>query len=824
MKNHKKSNSIFYPIIFTVLIGLLWAGTTVPVYAENPKDDNHSSSVRISWDEFKKFLRLDVDEVVLSWDEFKKLLAQTGSEVKVEYNIQNGKVVLQRDQFKKLLAQMKPPDVTPLRPPSDYLITKAEYFGVMKKKSTTFTARFYLEIFKKERSSYPKIRLLPQSVALREIKLNNAKALIMIENGWYVLTTDKVGQHIIDLEFSVKSDIDKGPDVLNLTIPQTAITLFKIDIPIKDVTVEIPQGKHMTISRVGGHTIVDAVLSTTSYIQLKLHRVIVVEKKRGPAKIYVETMNLLSIEDDALRATTRFKLNILQNAISNIKMYIPKGYSVLYVRDQRWQEIRDWKTEKVKDREVLTVPFEGEKEGTVIFTVVSEKIFTEKENEIEFNGFRTLKAIRETGYVGAEKKSTAEAEIFKSENIDRVDIQELPLELVNMSAKPLIFGLRYLRHPFLLTLRITKHEELPVVNTVIDNAFVMSVFLEEGKVITRIVYTMRNTGKQFLELELPLNAEIWSLYVNGKREIPARNEEGRFMIPLARSRIVGENIASFDVEVLYYYKINKFAITGAKRLQFPTADVVISRMLWSCYFPDDYRFIHFGGNVEKEKLATGIRPLLGKTRVFNYDEINGYNRALEDWEGSTEQVADKRIRKTQKLLKSEFRTSALNKKDAFLGQLRQEIDFAENIQREQQQGIISGGVAGMALLKIEIPTSGQLYRFAKTLIEGEELYLDFQYVRGWISTVIKILILFLLIYIIYLLRLKIKNKYMRIKEWAISHQDFWDKCKSPEGVLTILGLSAIVFWFVFRFFFVIFVLLFLIVWLKPDWIFKEGRK
>ena len=154
MKNHKKSNSIFYPIIFTVLIGLLWAGTTVPVYAENPKDDNHSSSVRISWDEFKKFLRLDVDEVVLSWDEFKKLLAQTGSEVKVEYNIQNGKVVLQRDQFKKLLAQMKPPDVTPLRPPSDYLITKAEYFGVMKKKSTTFTARFYRELFKKERSSY----------------------------------------------------------------------------------------------------------------------------------------------------------------------------------------------------------------------------------------------------------------------------------------------------------------------------------------------------------------------------------------------------------------------------------------------------------------------------------------------------------------------------------------------------------------------------------------------------------------------------------------------------------------------------------------------
>lgn len=826
MKTHKKMSSVFWFIIFITFVGLFGRGIITAVYAQNPEGDNHSSSVRISWEEFKKFLKIDTEEITLTWDEFKKLLAQTGSEVKVEYNIQNGKVVLQREQFKKLLDQMKAVDVTPIEPPGDYLITKAEYSGIMKRKSTTFSGRFYLEIFKKERKDYPKIRLLPLGVALREIKLDNAPALVMIENGWYVLTTDEIGQHLIDLEFSVQSDLDKGPDILNLTIPQTAITLFKIDIPIGDATVEIPQAKHMTISRIAGRTKVEAVLSTTSSIQVKVHRAIAaeVEKKRGPAKIYAETMNLLSIEDDALRITTKFKLNILQNTISNIDIYVPDDYSVLYVRDQNWQEIRDWKTEKVKDREMLTVPFSGEKEGTVIFTVVSEKIFTEKENEIEFNGFQVSGAIRETGYVGAEKKSTAEAEVFKADNIDRVDIQELPLELVNMSAKPLIFGLRYLRHPFLLTLKITKHEELPVVNTVIDNASVMSVFLEEGKVITRIVYTMRNTGKQFLELELPENAEIWSLYVNGKREIPAKNEEGTFMLPLARSIIEGENIVAFDVEVLYYYKNNTFSILGSKRLQFPKTNVIISKMLWSCYLPDEYRIIHFGGNVEKEKLATGINPLLGKRRVFRYDEVGGYNKALGNWENPDEVIADREIKEKQRLLKSEFKTSALNEPETFHRQLREEIDFAQNIQAEQQKGIISGGTGGMALLKIEIPTSGQLYRFAKTLVEGEELYVDFQYVSGWLSVIFKILILFIVVFIIYLLRLKIKIRFIKIKVWVTSQRAFWNQVKTPNGIRVILGICAIVFWFLFKFLFVIFVLLFLIAWLKPEWLFRHKKK
>ncbi len=824
MVSQKKTRMIFWFVFLISLIGYMGQGKVATVYAESPEDSK--SLVRIPWSEFKKFLKIDSDEVILTWEEFKKLLAQTGSEVKVEYNIQNGKVVLQREQFKKLLEQMKVVAVAPIAPPGDYLITKAEYSGIMKKKSVSFTVKFYLEIFEKDRTAFSKIPLLPQNVALQKITLDNKSGLVMMENGWYVLATNKSGQHIIDLEFSIQTDLEKGPDVVNLSVPQTSITLLKIDIPIEDVLVEIPQEKHMTVSRIGGHTKVEAVLSTTNQINVKLHRTLVTktEKKRGPAKIYAETFSLLSIEDDALRVTTKFKLNILQNIISNIEIFVPADYSILYVKDQNWQEIRDWNTKKVKGKDILSVPFGGAKEGSVIFTVVSERIFSEKQNEIDFDGYQILNAVRETGYIGGEKKSTAETEISVAEKIDRLDIQELPIELVNMSARPPIFGLRYLRHPFRLTLKVTKHEELPVVNTVIDNASVMSVFLEEGKVITRIVYTMRNTGKQFLELKLPEKAEIWSLYVSGKREVPAKNEAGVFMIPLARSQITGENIASFDVEILYYYRTTEFSFLGAKRLQFPKTDIIISRMLWSCYLPDDYRLLHFGGNVEKEQLATGINPFLGRNRVFSYDEVSEYNDALTNWETPEKQVSNRAIKRSQGKLESKFRTSSANQRDAFLNQLKQEIDFAQNIQKEQRKGIITGGEAGIALLKIEVPTSGQLYRFAKTIVEGEELYLDFQYVKGWLNIILKFIVLLVIVYILLLLRKRIIALYIRIKKWSVSQKDFWNKFASPNGIRSIFVVGALIFWFINKFLFVVFVLLFLTACIKPQWFSRHKKQ
>ena len=140
---------------------LICSGLSVRVYAEENIDEK--SQLTVPWDEFKKLLRLDENEIVLSLETFQKLLAQTGVKTTPAHTLQEGNVVLTRSELKKLVNQMKPPVEPDTQPPFDYLITKAIYSGKIKKNNTTFTGTLNVHILKK--GVYLKVPFLPQSIA-----------------------------------------------------------------------------------------------------------------------------------------------------------------------------------------------------------------------------------------------------------------------------------------------------------------------------------------------------------------------------------------------------------------------------------------------------------------------------------------------------------------------------------------------------------------------------------------------------------------------------------------------------------------------------------
>ena len=117
-----------------------------------------------------------------------------------------------------------------------------------------------------------------------------------------------------------------------------------------------------------------------------------------------------------------------------------------------------------------------------------------------------------------------------AEGLDKLDVSELPSELIGRSQKPLLFGFKYLHHPYLLVLDIKKHEEIPVISTVIDSASGVTLFTADGKLVNRLIYKVRNTSKQFLELSLPPQAEVWSVFV-GREPARPRLKNSKILIP-----------------------------------------------------------------------------------------------------------------------------------------------------------------------------------------------------------------------------------------------------------------------------------------------------
>jgi hypothetical protein len=228
------------------------------------------SQVKISLEELKELLHLDTDEISLTWEEFQQLVSQTGEEISFSYTVENGKVILPREQFKQLLENMKPPERSLLKPPTEYIITKAEYQGQMDEQSVTFTVLFYLEVFEKEEAAYRKIPFLPQSVALTNVLLDDKPALVSEEDGWYSITTAESGQHLLKVSYFAPHNLERGPQILNLSIIKTAITLFDLEIPLEDVDIEIPNAKEIDISQDTGKTRINAVLPATNVITVNI--------------------------------------------------------------------------------------------------------------------------------------------------------------------------------------------------------------------------------------------------------------------------------------------------------------------------------------------------------------------------------------------------------------------------------------------------------------------------------------------------------------------------------------------------------------------------
>lgn len=782
--------------------------------------DKDRSHVKLTWQEFRQLLKLDSNEVSLSWDEFKQLLAQTGEKIRVPYMVKNGKVILSRQQFKQLLDKMKPPHLTLANPPADYVISKGEYRGKMSKQGTAITATFAIEIFDRGKTRYQQIPILPHSVALEKVLLDEKPVLVMERSGWYYITTTEIGHHTIAATFYTSSSLEKGPTIFKQSIVKTAITLLEMDIPLQKVDISVDNAKETQVSFKEGITRVRAVLPATHSLSiqaLRTYKPADDAAPKVPAKVYAETINLLSIEEDAVRVNSRIKLNILQNRINQINLKIPRNHNILTIKKTNGTKMRHWQVEGKGEDKVLQVTFDTQIEGTFVFTILTEQLLKGKQTEVAFSGFQVEGAVRETGFLGAEKKSTAEAVPGDTTNLVRLDIKDLPYELVQMSSRPLLFGFRYLRHPYHLDMTITRHEELPTISTVIDMASVISVVLEDGKMLTKVNYQIRNTWKQFLKLDLPADSEVWTVYVNSKQENASRSKDNKIMIPLVRSKTSNDMLQGFSVDIIYFSKGRSLSTWGKNLIQFPTADILISKMIWSVYLPDKYHYLSFSGNVEKEEMASTLNLILGKSRRFSLDQAQTYSEVAENLEDETLKQGE--MDKYQQSLQSSFKNQAINRRD-LARQIRQEASFNYEVQQEQSKSVGRPG-SGSNIFKIELPTSGQIFRFNKTVIEGESIEITYLYASRFVVTSIRILILLILLILLFLLRKKImglcKGIHNKIRGW----KSLWNLLNTSHGLRLSLFISIVVFFFISTFLFVILAILFLISIFRPDWLLRE---
>ena len=115
-------------------------------------------------------------------------------------------------------------------------------------------------------------------------------------------------------------------------------------------------------------------------------------------------------------------------------------------------------------------------------------------------------------------------------------------------------------------------------------------------------------------------------------------------------------------------------------------------------------------------------------------------------------------------------------------QVQTELEFSGRLdglatQQEPRAAITSRpGATGVLPIQIEVPTGGQVYRFARTIIKTEDrLSFSVFYTRLWINSTIKWIIIILIVLIIFLIRKKLTKP--------------WNWCKQKLTSLIVIRLN-----------------------------------
>ncbi|MEW5802873.1 MAG: hypothetical protein AB1847_12310 [bacterium] len=716
------------------------------------------SQVSMEWNELRKILKLDKDEIQLTWDEFQSIVSRIPEKRKPVYTLQKGLVTLSREQFDHLLGQMTVPRKEEIPAPLDYQITKASYKGKMSQDWTTITADFVLEVLNKQ--GHTLVPFLPSRLALQEVTIHDRPALLLSENGYHQLILEGPGSYQIHVVFFMRSSLKETQYQVSIPVQETSITLLEMEIPLKDLRVEVPQAQQVTISPGAESTNISAVFPPVKEIVIQWYgrkKVIPVKQPPVPApvlspfpapvpaKVYAISYHLVSIEDDALKATMDIAYTILHASVDNLELLIPKELHIVSVEGQG---VSKWRERKQDNNRILLINLDYAHKGSFQLTIEYEKTLIEPSNRFSFSTPEVLRAVKDSGYIGLELKSSVEVKVTRHEGLEKVAVPKLPQQIFARSIKPLIYGFRYSQHPHVLELDIQRHPKISVPMAVIDSANAVSFFTGDGKIVHRIMYEVRNQLKQFLKLQLPEQAELWSVFVGGKPAEPAR-EKDILYIPLIRSQEDSRRLKPFTVEVVYYQKAFPFSMYGQKSVFLPQIiDVIMSKVLWSLYLPKDYAFLHFQGNVEKERLISGIRPLmvcsfLGSKRPHHLSSDPLLDQAADklqcaDEEAPTIAKSDKDGVALREKEETEFKKFKASRKEMMKQQVM-EKGFAlapqveKRLEPKNPQGRISAGYdTAVMSIPISIPVSGQLYRFAKTAVRQEPLGITMTYAQDWI--------------------------------------------------------------------------------------------
>lgn len=563
--------------------GLLAAAMPLAAMAQDQANDvpagrTDGSKVVLTWEEFIKITGYDPDKkgqqvITIPWDEVRSLLG-------VDIRLEGGTTVdLPWEQFKSLLNWSIREKDEGGAPPTDYVITRSEYSGTLTDDGAQLVLKADINVLRKK--GWKRIPLLPISVALVGEATLPQGACLNATGGVYELLTDQSGSMTVTVPFAVNVQKEAGVNHVSFQRVEGGSSLLDLEIDSQGVDVKVAGAQSLVSKPSDGKTKTAAAVPAGTPLAISWERALP-KAEDVPPKLYAETHTLVAVADGVLLCQETVNVNILHAGIRELKLAVPTGARILTVTGpnvQDWRETGQGELQVVLGREVL---------GSYTLRLAYELATTDGAT---VPVVRATGVEREKGFVGVIAMANVEIAAGELQGATSIDARQLPADIVAMTNQPVLLAFRYAADAFTIPLVIRRHDEVSVLMTLVDSAAFTSMQLNDGRRMTKVVYSVRNNRNQFLRLSMPDKADLWSVSVAGNTVSPARDTQGQVLVPLVRSSADSRELTAFPVEIVYVETPETTApAKGTLRVTLPTCAVPVMHVMFTYYLPAEGRY------------------------------------------------------------------------------------------------------------------------------------------------------------------------------------------------------------------------------------------
>lgn len=459
------------------------------------------------------------------------------------------------------------------------ILGASEYNGTIVEGSLALTLTLSVTLGRKD--TWKMVPIAGDDVILVSAKVNGKEIPVSCRDKYHIWLTGKTGEVTITADIIVPSRGPRGSIEYGFKCVRTPRTLFTCRFPHENLEPRLSAALTSSFEKIPRGTRYNATLRPTTRIHLIGFRDMGSDKQQA-AKVYAETMNLLSIDNDALELFAVFHYTILYSGTQQFTIHIPEGLKVLSAdgRGAFRYELR----EEGNGGAVLV--------GETAFPIrnnyeISLRLRRELDNSGETFAVpvpRCREVERELGWLGVEIPGKLKLEEKKCTDMLAIDMRQLPDEILRSAVSPILKAYRYHLPTAGVHLHTARLPEIEPTTGSIDHISATTNLTTEGAVITDLRITLRNRLRHNLRVALHVKEEVLSATLDRQPLNLSRDDEGYLLIPLKRSE-GGEQLRAFTLSLIIKTDKKKLRFFGLSSLQLPEFDLPVSSLKWNVYVP-----------------------------------------------------------------------------------------------------------------------------------------------------------------------------------------------------------------------------------------------